>query len=232
VADRKRPSASKSARRHQARTRVAQQAKGKKPVGKTSTKKASAKRSAKPTAKKSAKKAPARTGASRARKASVLLGATPVALVGSPPKVGSPAPRFTLTDSDLREVDNAALRGRRVILNIFPSIDTSTCAKSTRRFNEIAAGLTDTEVWCVSADLPFAQKRFCGAEGIERVKTASTFRSDFGKAFGLTMAEGVLRGVLARAVVVLDAKGRVVHSQLVPQIGDEPDYDAAVAALG
>lgn len=227
MADRLRPSASKSARRHQARATAAKKAKGKKSkktVGRTSGKSAAAKRSA--------KKSPARKPAKRTKSVTVLLGPNPVALVGTPPKVGSPAPRFTLTTVDLQEIDNAALRGRRVILNIFPSIDTPTCATSTRRFNELAAGLTDTEVWCVSADLPFAQKRFCGSEGIDRVKTASTFRSDFGKAFGLSMAEGALRGVLARAVVVLDAKGRVIHSQLVPQIGQEPDYDAAVSALG
>lgn len=222
MADRRRPTASKSARRHSARVTAAAKKRGKK----RSTKKAPAK-------KRATKKAPARAKATRAAKqATVLLGPNPVALVGSPPKVGAPAPRFTLTNVELQEVDNASLRGRRVILNIFPSIDTPTCATSTRRFNELATELRDTEVWCVSADLPFAQKRFCGAEGIDRVKTASTFRSDFGTTFGLTMAEGVLRGVLARAVVVLDEKGRVIHSELVPQIGQEPNYDAAVAALG
>ena len=118
------------------------------------------------------------------------------------------------------------------MLNIFPSIDTPTCATSVRTFNQRAADLADTVVLCVSADLPFAQKRFCGAEGIDNVKTASTFRSDFGEQFGVTLAEGPMAGLMARAVVVVDASGNVVHSQLVPEIADEPDYDAAIAALG
>jgi len=119
-----------------------------------------------------------------------------------------------------------------VVLNIFPSIDTPTCAASTRRFNELASGLDNTTVVCVSADLPFAMNRFCGAEGLTNVTVASTFRGDFGTAYGVKMADGKLAGLMARAVVVLDEGGKVLHSQLVPEIAQEPDYDAAVASLG
>jgi thiol peroxidase len=118
------------------------------------------------------------------------------------------------------------------VLNIFPSIDTKVCAQSVRTFNELAAGLDNTTVINVSADLPFAQSRFCAAEGLSHVTNASTFRSGFGSEFGVTMADGKLAGLLARAVVVLDESGIVMHSQLVPEIAQEPDYDAAVAALG
>lgn len=163
--------------------------------------------------------------------ASVTLGGNPVSLVGEPPRPAAPAPAFTLVKDDLSELTGESLRGTKVVLNIFPSIDTPTCAKSVRRFNELAAGMADTVVVCVSADLPFAQKRFCGAEGIANVQNASSFRTDFGRAFGLTIADGVLKGLLARAVVVLDERGTVRHSQLVPEIAQEPDYDAALAAL-
>lgn len=155
----------------------------------------------------------------------------PVNTVGELPQTGAPAPDFALTGTDLGEVTSADLRGRRVVLNIFPSIDTGVCATSVRRFNEIAAGLENTSVICVSHDLPFAQARFCGAEGIENVVSASGFRSTFGQDYGLTMADGPLAGLLARAVIVLDAEGQVVHTELVPEIGTEPNYDAAVAAL-
>jgi thiol peroxidase len=117
-------------------------------------------------------------------------------------------------------------------LNIFPSVDTPTCATSVRTFNQRAAGLDNTVVLCVSADLPFAQGRFCGAEGIENVQTASSFRSDFGHQFGVALADGKLNGLLARAVVVLDEQGKVTYTELVPEIANEPDYDSAIAALG
>ena len=186
------------------------------------TKKTATKTAKKKTvAKKTAKKSP-----------TVTLGGTPVAIAGTLPKVGAKVPAFTFTANDLREVSNADLRGKRVILNIFPSIDTNTCATSTRTFNELASSLKNTEVWCVSADLPFAQNRFCGAEGLTNVKTASTFRSDFGRTFGLTLAGSVLKGVLARAVVVLDEKGTVTHTELVGEIANEPNYQAAIRALG
>jgi thiol peroxidase len=118
-----------------------------------------------------------------------------------------------------------------VVLNIVPSVDTGICAASVRRFNELAAGLDNTSVICVSADLPFALARFCGAEGIDNVTAASTFRSTFADDFGVRMVDGGFRGLLARSVVVLDESGTVLHTQVVPEIATEPDYDAAVAAL-
>ena len=165
------------------------------------------------------------------RKVKVTLRGNPVSLIGRLPARGTKSPTFSITKSDLSEVSNADMRGKRVILNIFPSIDTPTCATSTRKFNELASSLTNTEVYCVSADLPFAQSRFCGTEGLQNVKTGSTFRSSFGKAFGLTLTDGALKGVLARAVVVLDEKGKVVYTELVKEIANEPNYDAAIKAL-
>ena len=207
--------------------------KRKKSVAVKATKKKSVAKKA-GTKKKVAKKTGKKSAAKKAGKKSstVTLGGTPVAIAGTLPKVGAKAPAFAFTANDLREVTNADLRGKRVILNIFPSIDTNTCATSTRTFNELASSLKNTEVWCVSADLPFAQNRFCGAEGLTNVKTASTFRSDFGKAFGLTLTGSVLKGVLARAVVVLDEKGTVTHTELVGEIANEPNYQAAIRALG
>ena len=163
--------------------------------------------------------------------ATTALGGNPVHTVGELPPVGTTAPAISLIKDDLSELTSTDLAGTRVVLNIFPSIDTPTCATSVRTFNERAASLSNTKVVCVSADLPFAQKRFCGAEGIENVVTASSFRTDFGAAYGVAMADGRLAGLLARSVVVLDEKGTVVHSQLVPEIAQEPDYDAALAAL-
>lgn len=156
---------------------------------------------------------------------------SPVRTAGELPATGSSAPAFDLVGTDLAPVTAGDFAGRRVVLNIFPSVDTGVCAASVRRFNEIAAGLENTTVICVSKDLPFALGRFCGSEGIENVVVASAFRSSFGEDFGLTQTEGPLAGLLARAVVVIDADGTVVHSQLVPEITTEPDYDAAVAAL-
>ena len=157
---------------------------------------------------------------------------SPVHTVGDLPGVGDVAPRFELTDTSLGDVTTAELAGSRVVLNIFPSVDTGVCAASVRRFNELAASLEDTKVVCVSADLPFALGRFCGAEGIDNVAAASSFRSDFGTAYGVTMTDGPLRGLLARSVVVLDGDGKVLYTELVPEITQEPDYDAAIAALG
>lgn len=164
--------------------------------------------------------------------AETALGGNPVNTVGDLPAVGSPSPSFAITKGDLSEVTADNYAGQRVILNIFPSVDTPTCATSVRTFNEKASSLDNTVVVCVSADLPFAQGRFCGAEGLSNVVTASTFRSDFGTAFGVTLADGKLAGLLARAVVVLDEHGTVIHSQLVPEIAQEPDYDAAIESLG
>lgn len=164
--------------------------------------------------------------------ATTALGGNPVHTVGDLPAVGRTAPEIRLVAADLSDLTSGELAGSRVVLNIFPSIDTGTCAASVRRFNQIAAELPNTKVVCVSADLPFAQKRFCGAEGITNVVTGSSFRTDFGSAFGVTLADSKMAGLLARAVVVLDEKGTVLHSELVPEIANEPDYDAAVAALG
>ncbi|WP_152351933.1 thiol peroxidase [Brachybacterium subflavum] len=157
---------------------------------------------------------------------------TPVTTVGELPAVDSAAPAFELVGQDLGTVASGDFSGRRVVLNIFPSLDTGTCAMSVRRFNEIASGLENTVVVCASEDLPFAQARFCGAEGLTNVVTGSAFRSSFGEDYGVTQTNGPLQGLLARAVVVIDADGTVIHSQLVPEISEEPDYDAAVAALG
>lgn len=156
---------------------------------------------------------------------------TPVQISGELPAVGSAAPAIDLAGADLSEVSSESLAGRRVVLNIFPSVDTGVCATSVRTFNELAAGLDNTTVVCASADLPFALARFCGAEGIDNVTAASSFRSSFGTDYGVVMTDGPLRGLLARSVVVLDADGTVAYTQLVPEIGQEPDYDAAVAAL-
>ncbi len=161
--------------------------------------------------------------------ATTALGGNTCETVGELPAVGSSAPPFTLTASNFSEVTLPA--GTRTVLNVFPSIDTGVCAASVKKFNAIAAGLDNTTVICVSADLPFALARFCGAEGIDNVTAASAFRSDFGTTYGLTLADGAFQGLFARAVVVVGADGTVLHTQLVPEIGTEPDYDAAVAAL-
>lgn len=163
--------------------------------------------------------------------AEVTLGGNPVNTSGDLPQVGSAAPAFTLTGSDLSDVSASGFEGKNLVLNIFPSVDTPTCATSVRTFNERAAGLDDTAVICVSADLPFAQGRFCGAEGIENVSTASTFRSSFGDDYGVNLVDGPLAGVLARAVVVIGADGNVKHTEMVSEIAQEPDYDAALGAL-
>ena len=163
--------------------------------------------------------------------AQTALGGNPVNTVGELPSVGS-TPSFTLTKGDLSEVTAADYAGKKLVLNIFPSIDTPTCAKSVRAFNERAASLDNTVVLNVSADLPVAQGRFCGAEGITNVENASSFRTDFGDEFGIQLADGKLNGLLARAVVVLDESGTVTYTELVPEIAQEPNYDAAIAALG
>lgn len=154
---------------------------------------------------------------------------SPVTTSGDLPAVGSAAPEFELTGTDLSNVSRP--EGRRVVLSIFPSLDTGVCAASVRRFNELAAGLDNTSVLCISNDLPFALGRFCGAEGIENVTAASAFRSSFGADYGVTMVDGPLRGLLARSVVVLDEGGNVVYTEVVPEIATEPDYDSAIAAL-
>ena len=162
--------------------------------------------------------------------ATTALGGTPVTTVGDLPSIGAPAPGFDLIGSDFSGV--SLDKGTRTVLNIFPSVDTGVCAASVRKFNELAASLDNTEVVCVSHDLPFAQARFCGAEGIEGVTAASAFRSSFGDDYGVRLTDGKFEGLLARAVVVVDENGTVAHTELVPEIAQEPDYDAAVAALG
>ena len=165
--------------------------------------------------------------------ATTKLGESTVHTVGDLPAVGSPAPAFVLTGTDFRDdVTSESLAGRRLVLNIFPSIDTGVCAASVRRFNELAAGLENTTVVCASRDLPLAQARFCGAEGIDGVVMGSDFRGSFGDDYGVALADGKWAGMLARAVVVVGADGTVAYTELVPAIGQEPDYDAAVAALG
>ncbi len=161
----------------------------------------------------------------------VTLGGNPVNTSGDLPAVGTSAPSFDLAGVDLGNISSADLVGQNVVLNIFPSVDKPTCATSVRTFNERAAGLDNTVVLCVSADLPFAQGRFCGAEGIANVKTASTFKSSFGDDYGVNLVDGKLAGVLARAVVVVGPDGNVKHTELVGEIAQEPNYDAALGAL-
>ena len=195
---------------------------------------ASKKKNAKKTKKKSFKKAVKKKAAKKAVKksgATVTLGGNPVSVSGKLPATGKALPKFSLTTSALQDISNKDIAGKRVIFNIFPSIDTPTCATSTRKFNEIAASLQNTEVYCVSADLPFAQGRVWGTEGLSNVKTASSFRSNFGAAFGVNLMNSVLKGVLARAVVVADEKGKVLHTELVSEIANEPNYDAAINSL-
>jgi thiol peroxidase len=163
--------------------------------------------------------------------AQVTLGGNAVNTNADLPSVGSPAPDFTLAGSDLGDITAESLRGKKVILNIFPSVDTPTCASSVRTFNERAADRDDAVVLCVSADLPFAQGRFCGAEGITNVVNASGFRSTFADDYGVKMVDGKLAGLMARAVVVIDESGKVAYTELVPEIAQEPNYDAALAAL-
>ncbi len=164
--------------------------------------------------------------------ATVTLKGNPVPTSGDLPKPGTPCPAFTLTRTDLSEVSSADFKGKRVVLNIFPSIDTPTCAASVRTFNKRASEKPNTVILCVSADLPFAQKRFCGAEGLEQVVPVSTFRNpDFLTTFGVRLEGSGLKGLAARSVVVVDEQGTVRHTELVPEIAQEPDYEAALAAL-
>ncbi len=146
--------------------------------------------------------------------------------------MGTEAPDFVLVKSDLSEVTLSGLKGKHVVLNIFPSIDTGVCAASVRRFNKEASALNNTTVLCISADLPFAAGRFCGAEGLENVITLSTFRdSSFADQYGVLMTDGPLRGLLARAVVVVNPEGKVVYTELVPEIAQEPDYNSAINSI-
>ena len=164
--------------------------------------------------------------------ATVTLKGNPVHVGGNFPKIGDSAPDFSLTAGDLSDVHLASYAGKRKVLNIVPSLDTPTCAKSTRVFNEKASGMKNTVVLVIAADLPFAMSRFCGAEGLKDVVTLSTFRNkDFHAKYGVDIADGPLRGLTARGVVVLDENNKVKHAELVPEIAQEPNYDSALAAL-
>ena len=162
----------------------------------------------------------------------VTLGGNPIDVAGRVPQAGEAAPAFKLTGADLADVGLEAFAGKRKVLNIVPSLDTGVCQASTRKFNEKAGGLDNTVVLVVSGDLPFAAQRFCAAEGLKNVETLSTFRSpEFARSYGVAMTSGPLAGLTARAVVVLDGDNKVLHTQLVPEIKEEPDYAAALAAL-
>lgn len=162
----------------------------------------------------------------------VSLGGSPIEVAGDFPQPGETAPPLTLTGTDLKDVDLESFAGKRKVLNIVPSLDTPTCAASTRRFNAEAGKLADTAVLVISSDLPFAAKRFCEVEGLSNVVTLSTFRSrDFARDYGVEIATGPLAGLTARAVVVLDRDNKILHAQLVDEIKNEPDYAAALAAL-
>ena len=163
--------------------------------------------------------------------ANITFRGTPANTVGNLPAVGAAAPAFTLTAADLSDKTLADFAGKRKVLNIFPSVDTGVCAQSVRTFNERTSSLENAVVLCISADLPFAQARFCGAEGLDNVVSLSTFRSNFARDYGVAVESSPLRGLTARAVVVLDENNKVLHAELVGEIAHEPNYDAALAVL-
>ena len=164
--------------------------------------------------------------------AQTKLGEHVATTIGEIPAIGSEAPSFVLTGNDLRNVKSESFVGKHIVLNIFPSVDTSTCSTSVREFNKRIASFPNAVVLCISKDLPFAMRRFCGAEGIANAITLSDFRSmGFGKSYGVELIDGGFKGLFARAVVVIDPSGKVKYTELVPQIGQEPDYDSALKAL-
>jgi len=164
--------------------------------------------------------------------ATITLKGTPIETMGDLPQVGETAPGFTLTKRDLSETTLNEFAGKRIVLNIFPSLDTAVCATSVRRFNVEASKLENSVVICVSADLPFAHERFCVAEGIDDVISVSSFRSEaFGKDYGVKITSGPLTGLLSRAIVIVDESGKVIYTEQVPEIAQEPNYEAALAAL-
>lgn len=164
--------------------------------------------------------------------ASITLGGNPVHTSGELPAVGSKLADFKLVQNDLSVATLSTFAGKKLVLNIFPSVDTGTCAASVRKFNESASGLENTTVLCISRDLPFAQKRFCGAEGLENVVNLSDFQEGaFGKANGLEIVDGPLAGLHSRVIIVVDATGTVTHTEQVAEIANEPNYEAALAAL-
>ncbi len=162
--------------------------------------------------------------------ATVTLKGNPFETVGNLPKVGDKAPGFSVVKDDLSDLNLSDLNGR-IVLNIFPSIDTDTCAMSVRQFNQKATALDNTKVVCISKDLPFALARFCGAEGLDNVEVGSAFRSSFGEDYGVTAKTGPLKGLLSRAVVVIDENGKGIYTEQVAETADEPDYEAALSAL-
>lgn len=164
--------------------------------------------------------------------AQTKLGENTVNTNGNLPVIGSTAPAFVLTANDLTDVKSESFAGKNVVLNIFPSIDTRVCSMSVREFNKRVASYPNTVALCIAKDLPFAMKRFCGVEGIDKAITLSDFRNyGFGKTYGVELIDGSFKGLLARAVVVIDPSGKVKHTELVPAIGQEPDYDSALKAL-
>jgi len=164
--------------------------------------------------------------------ANVTLGGTPVETIGNLPEVGSKAPHFKLTGTDLADKTNSDFDGKRLVLNIFPSVDTGTCAQSIRTFNEKASSLDNTTVLCISKDLPFAMGRFCGAEGIENVESFSDYKTGkFGNDYGLTFTTGAFETLLSRCIVVIDTDGTILHTEQVSEIADEPNYEAALGSL-
>lgn len=164
--------------------------------------------------------------------AKITLRGNPVNTSGTLPVIGTKAPGFTLVKSDLSQLSLEELKGKKVILNISPSLDTGICATAVRKFNQLAAGSANAVVLAITKDLPFAHGRFCSTEGINNVVTLSGFRdSDFGKAYGVDILDGPMAGLYARSIVVIDEKGNVVYNELVPEIAQEPDYDSALAAL-
>lgn len=163
--------------------------------------------------------------------AEIMLKGNIIPTIGELPVINEKAKEFVLTRNNLSEAGPMDYEGARVVLNIFPSLDTSVCAASVRRFNALAEKLPGTYVLCISADLPFAQARFCGAEGLERVETLSSFRSNFGREYGLEIADGPMKGLLARAVIVMETDGTIGYVQLVPEITNEPDYDDVMRYL-
>jgi thiol peroxidase len=164
--------------------------------------------------------------------ANVTLGGNPITVGGNFPKAGDTAPDFTLTGKDLKDVSLKDFAGKRKVLNIVPSLDTAVCQTSTRTFNQKASGLDNTVVLVISADLPFASSRFCTTEGLNNVVTLSTFRNrDFHSKYGVDISDGPLKGLASRGVVVIDQNNKVLYSELVPEIKQEPNYDAALAAL-
>lgn len=169
--------------------------------------------------------------AQKMKESTVLMGGNPIHIVGTLPKMDTKAPDFSLTDNKMQQQSLADFKGKYVLLNIFPSVDTGVCSASVRHFNEDAAKLPNTVVLCISKDLPFAQKRFCGAEGIKNVTMLSDFRSDFGEKYGVKIADSAMKGLLSRAVVIINPEGKIIYEEQVSDIAHEPNYEAAIAAI-